>query len=80
NEKVKQSIRSPIHDDNSVGNVDDIQKRSIGYVSIVSLSSTVPTESTDNTTATSNTTMTLPKFGLSTKRHHHHHHRVGDLG
>ncbi|CAF2046493.1 unnamed protein product [Rotaria magnacalcarata] len=79
NEKVKQSIRSPIHDDNSVGNVDDIQKRSIGYVSIVSLSSTIPTESTDNTTATSNTTMTLPKFGLSTKRHHHHHHRVGDL-
>ncbi|CAF3542862.1 unnamed protein product [Rotaria socialis] len=78
NEKVKQNLRSLIHDDNSVGNVDDIQKRSIGYVSIVSLSSTVPTESTDNAAATSNTTMTLPKFGLSTKRHHHHR-RVGDL-
>ncbi|CAF2381474.1 unnamed protein product [Rotaria sp. Silwood2] len=67
NEKVKQNVRSPIHEDNSGGAIDDIQKRPIGYVSIVSLSSTIPTESTDQTTIRS-------KFGLSAKRHHHHHH------
>jgi hypothetical protein len=47
--------------------IDDIQKRPVGYVSIVSLSSTIPT---DNTT-------TRPKFGLSTKPHHRH--RTADL-
>ncbi|CAF0761314.1 unnamed protein product [Rotaria sp. Silwood1] len=73
NEKVKQNVRSPIHEDNSGGAIDDTQKRPIGYVSIVSLSSTIPTESTDQTTTTRS------KFGLSTKRHHHHRHRIADF-
>jgi hypothetical protein len=59
-------MRSTIHEETSVGPNDDLQKRPVGYVSIVSLSSTIPVESTDNTTST------RPKFGLSTKRHHHH--------
>ncbi|CAF0721890.1 unnamed protein product [Rotaria sordida] len=71
NEKVKQNVRLPIHEDNSGGTMDDIQKRPIGYVSIVSLSSTIPTESTDQTA-------TRSKFGLTTKRHHHHH-RIADF-
>ena len=62
NEKVKQNVRSPIHDDNSLGIVDDIQKRPIGYISILSLSSTIPTE---------NMTIARPKFALSTKQHQH---------
>jgi len=45
--------------------IDDIQKRPVGYVSIISLSSTIPA---DNTT-------TRPKFGLSTKPRH----RTADL-
>lgn len=57
-EKVKQFGRSIIHEENSIGTIDDLQKRLIGYVSIVSLSSTIPTETT------------RPKFGLSTKSHH----------
>ncbi len=59
-EKVKQNIRSTIHEENSVGAIDDIQKRSVGYVSIVSLSSTIPTD---------NTITTRPKFGISSKSH-----------
>jgi hypothetical protein len=59
-EKVKQNIRSTIHEENSVGVIDDIQKRSVGYVSIVSLSSTIPTD---------NTITTRPKFGISSKSH-----------
>jgi len=71
NEKVKQNPRSiNLHEENSVGTVDDIQKRPVGYVSIVSLSSTIPT---DNTTTT-----TRPKFGLSTKPRHHN--RTTDFG
>lgn len=61
NEKIKQNIRSNIHEENSVGTIDDIQKRSVGYVSIVSLSSTIPTD---------NITTTRPKFGLSNKSQH----------
>ncbi len=67
NEKVKQNQRSTIHDDNSVGTIEDLQKRSVGYVSIISLSSTIPT----------NDTTTRPKFGLSTKSHPH---RTADFG
>jgi hypothetical protein len=52
-----------------MGTIDDIQKRPVGYVSIVSLSSTIPTDTTTTTTTT------RPKFGLSTKRHH----RTGDF-
>jgi hypothetical protein len=59
-EKVKQNIRSTIHEDTTIGTIDDIQKRSVGYVSIVSLSSTIPTD---------NITTTRPKFGLSSKSH-----------
>ena len=47
-----------------------MHKRSVGYVSIVSLSSTIPTESTD----TSNTGR--PKVELSTKQHH----RMAEFG
>ncbi|CAF0812884.1 unnamed protein product [Adineta steineri] len=68
NEKVKQNIRSTMHEEQSIGTNEDIHKRPVGYVSIVSLSSTIPTESTD----TSTTTATRPKFGLTTKRHEHH--------
>lgn len=71
NEKVKQSLRSPIHEENSTVTTDDVQKRPVGYVSIVSLSSTIPTESTDPSAPA------RPKLGLSTKRIHH---RTGELG
>jgi hypothetical protein len=70
NEKVKQNPRSiNLHEENSVATIDDIQKRPVGYVSIVSLSSTIPTD---------NITTTRPKFGLSTKPRHHH--RTADFG
>ena len=64
NEKVKSNLRSSNHEEN----LDDIQKRPVGYVTIVSLSSTIPTDNTTTATA-------RPKFGLSTKRHH----RTGDF-
>lgn len=70
-EKTKPNVRSTGHEDNTMGIIDDIQKRPIGYVSIVSLSSTIPNGSTDNTAAA------RPKFGLSSKRHHH---RLNDIG
>lgn len=44
NDKVKQNPRLPIHEENSVGTIDDMQKRSVGYVSIISLSSTTPAD------------------------------------
>ena len=58
-DKVKQFVRSTLHEESSVGTIDDQQKRPIGYVSIVSLSSTIPTDTT-----------TRPKFGLASKSHH----------
>lgn len=63
-DKVKQFTRSTIHEENSV---DDLQKRLIGYVSIVSLSSTIPTQTS------------RPKFGLTTKSHHHRTVDYGEL-
>jgi hypothetical protein len=69
NEKIKQHTRSIINEETSIGTIEDIQKRPIGYVSIVSLSSTIPADTT--------TTTTRPKFGLSTKSHHH---RTTDFG
>ena len=57
-EKTKQNVRSTIHEEASVGTIDDIQKRPVGYVSIVSLSSTIPTD---------NVSTTRPKFGISSK-------------
>ena len=49
-----------MHEEASVGTIDDIQKRSVGYVTIVSLSSTIPTD---------NINATRPKFGISSKSH-----------
>lgn len=58
-DKVKQFVRSTIYEENSVGTNDDLQKRPIGYVSIISLSSTIPTD-----------TVPRPKFSLASKSHH----------
>lgn len=68
-EKVKFHPRSTLHEENSIGTHDDLQKRLVGFVSIVALSSTIPTESTEHATS-------RPKFGLSTKQHH----RAADFG
>lgn len=55
-----------------MGAADEWQKRPVGYVSIVSLSSTVPSESTDTSTST------RPKFGLTSKQHSQQ--RAADFG
>ena len=68
-EKGKTNPRSTIHDEASVGTIDDPQKRLVGYVSIVSLSSTIPTESAEHPTS-------RPKFRSTTKQHQ----RMGDFG
>lgn len=68
-EKAKQNPRSTIHDEASVGTIDDPQKRLVGYVSIASLSSTIPTDTTDHSA-------TRSKGRLSAKQSH----RMGDFG
>lgn len=64
NEKVKPNFRSTIHEEASATTNDEIQKRLVGYVSIQSLSSTIPNETTDATTA-------RRKVGLTEKQHSH---------
>jgi len=60
-EKNKTHQRSNLHEEASIGTIDDPQKRLVGYVSIVSLSSTIPTESNENPP-------TRPKLRLTTKQ------------
>jgi len=69
NDKVKPNVRSTIHEENSVGTLDDMQKRSIGYVSIVSLSSTTQTDNNPRMASHN-------KSGKSP----HHRQRTIDLG
>ncbi|CAF0993592.1 unnamed protein product [Adineta ricciae] len=64
NEKVKQNLRSTIHEEAFVTTNDETQKRLVGYVSIQYLSSTIPDETTDTTTA-------RPKVGMTGKQHSH---------
>jgi hypothetical protein len=71
NEKSKQHSRSINQDEFSHN---ETQKRLIGYVSIISLSSTVPNESEGISRPELRLTA-IPTHSSSTK-----HHRMGDFG